>query len=176
MNLKKRLKRGLIHSREVTKKLFSEFEKPEDWMVRAAPGSNHALWIAGHLMFAENYFTGLVDPSKKADLPEYAKLFGIGTTVSDNRDDYPPLEDVLEKLRERRNVYLKLLKDCSKKDLKREVKDGPPYMFDVAAVFQMSAWHEALHTGQLTVIHRKLGHSPIANRMMKKESESAATT
>jgi len=162
MDLKERLTRGLQHAQWFTDKVLSDITPGPDWLRRPVPEANHAMWIVGHLAVATNAFIGFVDPSKK-DLPEeYGRLFGKGSQPTDSLDDYPAPEEVLAKQQERNKTFADLLQQCSPEDLEREVPEGPGFMFDVAAVFHMGAWHEALHGGQLTIIHRMLGNNPIA--------------
>ena len=101
MDLKERLKRALNHSRHFTDKVLG-VSMADDLVRRSVDGTNHALWIAGHLGLATNAFIGFVDPSKKDPREDLGPLFGMGT--------------------------------------------------------------QPLHAGQLTVIHRMLGHKPIAGR------------
>ena len=82
----------------------------------------------------------------------------------DDLSAYPAPSEVKDFLSERGRVFIEQLDQCSAEDLIREVPQGPKFMFDVGAVFQMAAWHETLHAGQLTIIHRMLGHSPLADR------------
>ena len=164
MDLKARLKQGLEHSRGFTLKVLSEINNDEEWILRPIPGANHALWITGHLAYATNAFIGLVDPSKHHPREDLKTLFGKGTTPQDDLNAYPPPTEIFELWSERSEAFIHLLDECSEEDLTRDVPKGPGFMHDVAAVFHMAAWHEALHTGQLTVIHRMLGQSPIADR------------
>ncbi len=164
MDLKKRSKLALSHTRGFTEQVLSEFQQPQDWIRRASPNSNHAIWIAGHILYAENFFTGLVDPSQKQDFSKYASLFGKGSSLADNLDNYPSPEEILQLLKDQRKIFREVLNNCTEEDFQRKIEDGPAFMFDVAAVFQMSVWHESLHCGQLTVIHRSLGNSPLADR------------
>src|SRR5438132_453666 len=56
MRLSDRLTRQLKQSREFCEKLFEAFKTPEDWTHQIAPGTNHALWFAGHMATADNFF------------------------------------------------------------------------------------------------------------------------
>lgn len=164
MNLTERLKRGLMHTRGFTDRILGEIRFPDDWIRRPAPQSNHAMWIAGHLGLATNSFIGFVDPGKKITRDELVPLFGKGTTPIDDLSAYPAPSEVVALLTERGNVFISLLDDLNDEDLAREVPEGPAFMYDVGAVFQMAAWHEALHAGQLTVIHRMIGEKPFTER------------
>ncbi len=164
MELKERLKQGLEHSRGFAEKVFSEIGPDENWVKRPTADTNHALWIAGHLGAATNAFIGFVDETKKVEQEEYGRLFGKGSQPLNKLEDYPKPSEVVAFLSERGTTFLEILEKCTQDDLSREVPQGPEFMYDVGAVFQMAAWHEALHSGQLSVIHRMIGQSPIADR------------
>ena len=164
MNLKDRLRQGLEHSRGFAEKVFSEIGTEENWVKRPTEGANHALWIAGHLGYATNAFISFVDSSKAIKRSEFGALFGKGSQPKDSLSEYPTPGEIHEFWAERSMAFINLLGECSDEDLNRKVPQGPAFMHDVAAVFQMAVWHEALHAGQLTVIHRMLGETPIADR------------
>lgn len=164
MDLKERLLRGLTHTRWFTDKLLSEIRDDEDWIRRPVANANHALWITGHLALANNAFIGFVDPARKDPRDDLGPLFGKGTESLDDLGAYPAPSELSEYLTNRGDEFIAVLSDCSEDDLAREVSEGPAFMYDVGAVFQMGAWHEALHGGQLTVIHRLIGQTPIADR------------
>ena len=49
----------------------------------------------------------------------------------------------------------------SEDDLNRPCPPGGPgVLTDVASVFELSSWHEGMHSGQLTMLRRALGHPP----------------
>lgn len=164
MNFKERLKHGLEHSRGFTAKVFAEIGDDENWVRRPTGGANHALWIAGHLGVATNYFIGLIDPTKAQNRKEYGLLFGKGSQPKDSLSEYPSPEEIKGFWSERATAFIDLLDACTDDDLEREIPKGPGFMPDVASVFQMAVWHEALHSGQLSVIHRLVGQTPIADR------------
>ena len=165
MQLKERLRKGLIHARSFTLGILNEIENKEDWVRRPVPNSNHAMWIAGHLAYVDDVFSGIVDPTKAAPREDFKQLFGMGSTPLDSLSEYPDPQKVLEYLNDRRNAFFEALDGCTDEDFVKPTPDGlPDFIYDIGAVFQMSAWHESLHSGQLTVIHRMLGHQPIAGR------------
>lgn len=164
MELKERLKRALQHSRRFTDKVLGEITRAEDWVRRPNASTNHAMWIAGHLGLATNSFIGFVDATKKDCREDLAPLFGKGSRPLDDLRAYPTPADVTSFLTERGRVFMGLLDRCADDDFTRQVTQGPSFMYDVGAVFQMAAWHETLHAGQLTVIHRMIGKTPIADR------------
>ena len=91
--------------------------------------------------------------------------FGMGSQPTNDPDDYPPAEDVVRAMRERRQVLLDLLENTGESELSTPTPDGSPsFLPDLGAVFEMAAWHEALHAGQITIAHRALGNAPISGR------------
>lgn len=162
MQLNALLERTLVHARGFTEAILKDLTQPQDWIVRVPPTGNHALWVVGHLTLVENNFLGMVDPGSKLDFGKYTELFGRGTVPVADLGHYPLSADLLQVFRERRTTLLKLLQGLREADFLRATPEGaPPFIPDVAAVFQIAAWHEGLHAGQLSAIRRSLGHAPI---------------
>ena len=162
MRLTDRLSRQLTQCREFTEKLLDAFKTPKDWTKQLAPGTNHALWFCGHMATADNFFIGMIDPAKKRDLDEWSKHFGMGSQPTPNADDYPPVAEVLDTMRERREVLLGLLGKMSDLDLEKRMPEGTPdFVPDFGGIFEAACWHEGMHAGQITMIRRALGHKPV---------------
>lgn len=162
MKLADRILRQLTQVREMSEKLLEAFEKPEDWTRQLAPGTNHALWFAGHMAACDNWLIGTIAPDRAKPWDDWNALFGTGSQPTSDPDSYPPPAEVLDAMRERREVLIELLKGLSDKDLEKAspemIKDWCP---DVGTIFEGSTWHEALHAGQVTLIRRALGHQPL---------------
>lgn len=159
MRLKPRLEDRLGWAREYTEHLLSACTSPREWTYRAHPKANHALWIAGHLALMDNMAISLIAPERAMKKKVYAEEFGQGSVVRSNPNDYPPPKEVLHYMRERRIALLEILDGLREKDLARPTpEEAPKFMPDVGSVFFILVWHEGLHSGQLSVIHRALGH------------------
>jgi hypothetical protein len=162
MDFKQRCLHQLTMSRDLSDKYLASFETPEQWTHQVSEGTNHALWFAGHIAVADNYFISLTAPDQAIDLASYNEQFGKGSRPSPNAADYPPPAEILEVLRERRAVLREVLNAQSEEDLDKPAPEGaPPFLADVGAIFQMAGWHEALHAGQLSLVRRSLGNSPL---------------
>lgn len=169
MTLKERLRFGLEHARRVTDKILDEIQEPKDWLLRPAPNTNHAMWIAGHLAFTDNRFAIMLDQPSAIDLDHLKDRFGKFSQPQEELSAYPSVKEVRELMRDRRQNFLRILDNCSEEDLEKPTPEGaPPFMPNVGMVFQMAAWHEPIHTGQLTIIHRILGNAPLADRPAEK--------
>lgn len=162
MSLADRILRQLDQIRDTSEKMLAAFQTPEDWTYQVVPATNHALWFAGHMATADNYFISRIAPERAKKLDDWDKLFGMGSKPTNNPDDYPPAAEVLDVMRERREVLLDLLRGRSDAELA-----GPPvsgasdFWPDLGSIFEMVTWHETLHLGQVTVCRRALGHRPL---------------
>ncbi len=162
MDLKQSFQRALRHARTVSEGMLNAFTSPDQWTHQVHPGANHALWFAGHIGVVDNFFIAVVDPSRARPLPEFEAKFNMGSAPTNRPEDYPPPEEVLQYMRERRATLTDLLEALSLDDLSRPTRAGTPsFLPDVASVFEAAVWHEGLHTGQMSVARRALGHGPL---------------
>jgi hypothetical protein len=162
MSLQQRLQRQLQNTRQMSEKLLADFKTPQDWVHQVHPGSNHALWFVGHMANTDNFLLSLVSPHSTIPLDGFHARFGMGSQPTDQPDAYPPAETVLATMRERRGRLLEVLAALSDDDLAKKNPDGAPeFLPDFASVFELAIWHEGLHSGQLSVTRRALGHKPL---------------
>ena len=67
-----------------------------------------------------------------------------------------------ELFRDRRQALLAVLDKMSEEDLAKQVPPGgPAFLTDNASMFELLVWHEGLHTGQVSIARRALGHAPL---------------
>lgn len=157
MSVKERTEAQLKHARGFSENLLKSFKTPEQWTHQVHGNANHALWFAGHMGTVDNFMISLIDPSKAVDKPGYNETFGMGSQPTSNPDDYPPVEEVLEFMRERRTVLMDLLDSLEEEDFTKETPESAPdFLPDYGSVFQVCAWHEGLHSGQVTVARRAI--------------------
>jgi uncharacterized damage-inducible protein DinB len=162
MKLADRILRQLKQVREFNEKMLEAFQTPEDWTHQIAPGTNHALWFAGHMTTADNYFISKLAPNRKKPLDDWEALFGMGSKPTSNPDQYPPAAEVLDVMRERRAVLLELLAKETDADLAGPPLEGPnDFWPDKGSIYEMIGWHEMLHAGQVSMVRRALGHKPV---------------
>jgi hypothetical protein len=162
MELKNRLRRQMLTARETSERLLADFKTPDDWTRQVHPNCNHALWFAGHMAQTDNFFISVLAPEKARELPEFARLFGMGSQPSGDPDAYPAPEEVLANMRERREALLSILESLSEEDFGKPMPPGTPeFLNDVGSVFETSIWHEGMHSGQLSLTRRALGFQPL---------------
>lgn len=165
MSMIERLQHQLDSARGFTTRILSDFQNPEDWVAQVCNQSNHALWFIGHMATTDNFFISLLAPEKSAPKDNYQELFGLGSTPSPKLEDYPPIEEVRGYMDDRRQVLLEILASLSDEDLATKTPDGTPdFLADYGQVFETAIWHEGLHSGQLTMVRRSLGHQPAMNQ------------
>ena len=157
-----RLRRQLVSARELSLKLLSDFQTPEQWTQQVHPQCNHALWFAGHMASTDNFFISVVAPDKALDLGPYQSLFGMGSQPTGDASVYPAPGEVLDVMAERRATLLAILESLSDDDLAKATPPGTPaFLPDIGSIFETAVWHEGMHSGQLSVARRALGHEPV---------------
>lgn len=168
MSMKKRLQGQLRHARGFSDGMLSSFTTPEQWTHQVHPAANHALWFAGHMGVVDNSMIRMLAPQRGEKRPEYQEKFGMGSTPSANPEDYPPVAEVLDYMRERRQTLLEVLDSLSDEDIDKPTPKGAPdFLPDVGSVFELVAWHEGLHSGQVTVARRALGNTPLSEQKQR---------
>ncbi len=161
MDLKQRIIWQLQTIRQLGDQMLAAFTTSEDWTHQIFPGANHPLWIAGHIAFVDNRILGVFF-SKSVDKSGYTEKFGRASKPSSNPADYPPAAEVLEFRRERRAVLLDCIGTLPDTDFEKPVPPGlPPFVQNGGQMFSFIAVHEGIHTGQLSMCRRALGHGPV---------------
>ncbi|MFI4876213.1 MAG: DinB family protein [Blastopirellula sp. JB062] len=163
MTPKERLRKRMISARQFTERLLEDFHTPQEWTKQVCDQTNHALWIAGHLGLTDNFFLSQIAPERVEARESYQTLFGVGSQPVADPNQYPAVEEVLEYLRQRRAVLLEVFDALGEEDLATPTPEGSPdFLNDNGAIFETAVWHEGMHTGQLSVVRRSLGHAPIS--------------
>jgi uncharacterized damage-inducible protein DinB len=131
----------------------------EDFKMEVSPGSNHGIWIFGHLISSDDEFSVFMG---KGDLlfPNYPELFGQGSKLQPLKS-YPEVSelrqqwnDVIEK---NKKIY-EILKDEEFEQPHNNLVEGKEDFFKTKARVIM-AWHlhQMYHTGQLGLLAAKAG-------------------
>ena len=160
MDVKEHLVAQLDKSRTFTLGLADDFEG-DQLVHQVFEGSNHCLWILGHLAVTDNAVIGQIDPAKSIALEGYWGTVGMGSTPVPDASQYPTRDDLLAVLAERRAVLLELVSGLTDADLDRATT-GPFADFapTIGELLRMVGWHEVMHAGQLSVVRRSLGFAP----------------
>lgn len=129
-----------------------------DLLVRPVPGANHIAWQLGHLVGAEPFLMRTEVPDAAyPDMPAgFADQHSKDTAGSDT--GFRSKAEYVEWTKKMRNATLAVLDKLSDADLDRPstgrmAKVAPR----LADLFLLIANHTMMHTGQFTVVRRKLG-------------------
>jgi uncharacterized damage-inducible protein DinB len=166
MELRAHARHALAFSRRLSNGLLASFKTPEDWVFQIHPKANHALWIAAHVGMADNSIAGRFRPEMTVKPQGWNELFWFGSQPKADARLYPAAEEVVAYYHERRGVLLRVLDELSDDELRapapsageRSPIAGAP---SIGQLFIFASQHEAMHSGQLTVAHRALGHAPL---------------
>jgi uncharacterized damage-inducible protein DinB len=163
MSQKDRLKMWLEQARKTSETMLADFKTPQDWTYQVDPSANHAMWFVGHMTRTDNFVLSKIAPEKAIELPGNSKdLFGMGSQPVNDPAIYPTPEEALRLFRDRRQALLAVLAKMSDDELSKPVPaGGPGFLTDNASMFELLVWHEGLHTGQISVARRALGHAPL---------------
>ena len=172
MSSKARLRRQLTSARKTSERFLSDFKTPQQWTYQVNGKANQALWFSGHMGHSDNFFISLMRPEKAEEKESFSEKFGMGSQPTNNPDDYPPIDEVLDYMRQRCQTLLEVLESLDEEDLIKPTPDGAPdFLADYGSVFEMAIWHEGLHCGQLSMVRRCLGHDPVDSQKPAKTSK-----
>lgn len=179
MDLKAHAFSSLKLARRLTSAMLADFNTLTDWIYQAHPDANHALWIIGHLGMADNAFISKFRPKLAEEPDGWKDIFWFGSQPNPNIKKYPPIDEVLEYFDGRRVVLLEVLEDLSMDELSAPAPPaeaqsplaGAP---NIGQVFFFIAYHEGMHSGQLSIARRGLGHSPLYQPANTSQNNSGA--
>jgi uncharacterized damage-inducible protein DinB len=166
MELRDHARHALTFSRRLSCGLLASFKTPEDWVFQIHPKANHALWITAHIGLVDNSIAARFRAGAAAKPEGWDALFSFGSQPRADASLYPAAEEALAYYHDRRAVLLRVLEELSEEELRaaapaageRSPIAGAP---STGHIFLFASQHEAMHSGQLTVAHRALGHAPL---------------
>jgi len=155
----KQLIRENLELADTTTVMLLEGLSDQEMLVRAVPGANHVNWMLGHLVASENLMVGWVKPGVLPPLPAgFAEKYDAKNSQSEDQKGWVGKDELLRLMREQRAGTLKALDSLTDAEL---VARGPEAMQPIiktnAAIFELVAAHWQNHTGQFSVLRRKLG-------------------
>jgi hypothetical protein len=129
-----------------------------DILVRPVPTANHIAWQLGHLISGEAYLVKQAIPD--AQFPELPAGFSEKYTKETSKSDtgFLTKKQYLELFNKLREASIAAVGKLSDADLDRPI-EGKMAQFAPKAgnLLFMTANHTTMHTGQWTVVRRKLG-------------------
>ncbi len=135
----------------------------EDIMQRPAPGANHVAWQLGHLITSTRYFGETIRAGSMPELPQgFEQQHSKETAGSDDPAAFLTKDQYVSLLDQQRAAMLALACQLDEAalaaDAPEEVRSFAPRVADMMGLV---AEHEMMHSGQISVLRRKLG-KPVA--------------
>src|SRR5262249_19703331 len=87
MDMKQQIKWQLQTIRQFDEQFLPALKSPADWTHQVFPGSNHALWVVGHLAMVDNNVLAKLFPEKSTPKPGWSEKFGRQSKPSPNSAD-----------------------------------------------------------------------------------------
>jgi len=130
-----------------------------DLLVRPAPGANHIAWQLGHLINSEGRFLGTLPGAQVPALPAgFAEAHNKAAAANDGPTGFRTKAEYLNLFGQVREATLTALANLPEADLERPTQGDIARMAPtLGALFFLMANHQMMHTGQFTVVRRKLG-------------------
>ena len=152
---------ALEFSRHFTTALLDAI--PEDqYCHQPFPGANHALWVLGHLPCVDAFLMQVCGGPADSQLEKMQPLFGMHSTPTPQRSNYPPLAEVRAWYQAARQNVLDWLRGQDEQQLRTPLPDPLKQIAaDRLALVARLAIHESAHAGQLTVVRKSLGLAPV---------------
>ena len=132
---------------------------PQDKLTfQPVPKTNHVLWILGHCAVSDAYFANTMGAENAVKFDEkWSELFGMGSTPVDDPTKYPSLEELTDAMSRARESLLGWFGSMDEEKLHSALpEDWKMFGPNFAGLMNSIAWHEAIHTGQLSCIRRAL--------------------
>ncbi len=157
MNVKDVLRGSFGRAQMVTSMLVADLSDA-DIMERPVAGANHIAWQLGHVTSSLSYFGEAIKPGSMPPLPEgFAEQHSKETAGNDDPAAFLKKDEYLKLLDQQRAAILELLdtlnEDNLVADAPENVRDYAPRVVDMIG---LAAEHEMMHSGQISVLRRKL--------------------
>jgi hypothetical protein len=158
MDTKDLLRSGLARA-------WSSFEMTQDGLsdaellLRPVDGANHLAWQLGHLVASEHRLGEMITTGSMPPLPEgFADRYTKETAADDDPAHFLSRAEYMSLYSAQREGLLEQLDKIPAADLD---KPAPDWMQQIAAnvgnIFMLAGDHQLMHSGQCTVVRRKLG-------------------
>ena len=139
----------------------------EQWFIMPTGCETHIAWQAGHLAIAHyNLLLDRIRGFKPDDLKifpkeNYIALFGRTSQPSAEREKYPSPPEIRSVLTHVHELALAELEHKTDAELDQMTDKPHPIVTTKFSSLLWCAQHEMIHAGQIGLLRRVLGHSPI---------------
>jgi hypothetical protein len=130
------------------------FAQPQA-LIRPSPSMNHALWLTGHMTWAEDFLL-LEVPTKKTCRRKEWDLFFDHSSEKMPGDRYPPWKDVRAEYTRVHAEIMRHLAKLNRSDLDRPAAVERQWFPNAAHSIAHQATHGHYHLGQLVYLQKLL--------------------
>jgi uncharacterized damage-inducible protein DinB len=131
-----------------------------DLLVRPVPKANHIAWQLGHLISAEHHLlVGQLPGVTYPELPAgFDQRYSKETAADDSPKNFATKAEYLSLLTNFRNATVAAVSKLSDADLDKPVTGNmAKHAPTLTELLLLTANHTTMHSGQFTVVRRKLG-------------------
>jgi len=144
----------LKFNQRVIKALIDDVNEEES-MVRGEHGHNHIRWLAGHIFRSDHHSLKIMGRDD-GTFEKYGKIFGLGSTISDDVSIYPSMAELRNMLYKSHDKVIEVVSNSTDAELENEITDhGEQRPIWQALTFL--AMHEFYHSGQIVFMRKLLG-------------------
>jgi len=152
----KDLIRGAFARAQMVSDMLLEDLDESEIMMRPAEHANHIAWQLGHLIVSFNMFGNKVRADSMPALPEgFVEQHSKETSASDDASGFLSKGEYLDLLNQNREGLVGLVAEADLDAAAPEEMQG--YCQSVGDMLDLAASHELMHSGQITVLRRRLG-------------------
>ncbi len=150
---------GMIEKMRANGQQVYDSLSDDQWFAQAGEGTNHAMWIAGHLATSTGYFAEMMGGENPA--PEsYHAIFDAGTEPSADRSLYPSPAEVRAEMEKGYAALRSALEGLSEAELAEPLSEDFQGFTRVEAAL-LTLWHDSFHAGQIASVRKAQGLSPL---------------
>ena len=162
MDAKDVIRSSFGRSKMVTDMLLADLSDA-DIMQRPVPEANHIAWQLGHLVTSFNFFGAAIEASSMPALPDgFADKHSKETASSDDAAAFLGKDEYTRLIDQQRQALVELLDRLDPSRLDGESpEEMRAYAPTIADTLELAAAHEIMHSGQISVLRRRLG-KPVA--------------
>jgi uncharacterized damage-inducible protein DinB len=125
-------------------------------------GANHALWTLGHLATVNQYFLKALAGKDDALFEKYKAMFFAKSQPNPDAASYPPIGVIRDYFKTSRAAFRSWIESLSDEQLSAPApEEWQKFAPTLGNILMRLLWHEGMHYGQLTVIRKSLGLTPV---------------
>ena len=152
-------------AREYTLSLLEDLH-PEEWYQMPSPAVSHIAWQAGHIVMAQfrlclERLRNLQPGDWELISKDFLRTLAKSTTPSANISSYPHPDEIRDTMDRVYQAVQREIPSYEGEDLNTPLRNPHPIFKTKREALLFSAQHEMLHAGQIGLLRRLIGRTPI---------------